>query len=84
MNYNQRKERTLTFFLKKRQPLLQFHLFKYLKYVDLIKLKMVSRDGNNICDANISQDNSDQPNTLRYLMVMISLQHYSNLIKYGK
>ena len=41
---------------------------KFLKFNDLIKLKKVCKNGGNVCDENIVDNNS-----LRYLMVMIIL-----------
>ena len=35
--------------------MLQFCLLKYLKYPDLIKLFKICKDGQYLCDANITQ-----------------------------
>ncbi len=45
-------EFTLTYFLDKRQLMLQFCLLKYLKYEDIVKLLLVSKDAGRFCDAN--------------------------------
>ena len=55
-----------------------FHLLKYLKYSDLIKLHFVCKDAGRLCDANSDKDESSQ--LLRYLMAIYTLQHYSVLI----
>ena len=73
------KQNKFLFFLKKRRPILQFFLLKYLKYDDLRNLQLTCKDGGRVCDANTSQ--SDLPHTLRYLMVIITLHYYSDLIR---
>jgi len=47
---------TFSNLIKNRKTMLMFHLLKYLNHLDLIKLKLVSKSTNNLCDANISQD----------------------------
>ena len=57
------KEFTLKYLLDKRRPTLQFHLLKYLKYEDIVKLLLVSKDAGSLCDANkvsINCDNFDK------------------------
>ena len=49
MNSN---EFTLANLLKKRQIVLQFYLLKYLKYEEIVKLLLVSKDAGHLCDAN--------------------------------
>lgn len=46
------KEFTLKYLLDKRRPMLQFYLIKYLKYEDIFKLSLVSKDADKLCDAN--------------------------------
>ncbi len=76
MNSN---EFTLAYLLDKRQTMLQFCLLKYLKYEDIVKLLLVSKDANLCCDANKSHSgNSDSNeikivNILRYLMLVIAV-----------
>ncbi len=70
MNFN---EHNFQFLLDKRQPMLQFFLLKYLKYDDIVKFSLVSKEAGRLCDANKSHsDNSDSNeinilNNLRYL-----------------
>ena len=40
------------YLLKKRQPLLQFHLLKYLKYQNIVKFMLVCKDAASLFDAN--------------------------------
>ena len=56
---NTENQKTFIFLLKKRKLMLQLHLFKYLQYRNLKKLKLVCKDGNNVCDANKVEDKSD-------------------------
>ncbi len=57
MNSN---EFTLHYLLDKRKSMLQFCLLKYLKYENIVKLVLVSKDAGRLCDANKSHsDNSD-------------------------
>ncbi len=57
MNFN---EHSFKFLLDKRQTALQFFLLKYLKYDDIVKFSLVSKDAGRVCDANKSySDNSD-------------------------
>ena len=49
---NSKIHSTLNYFLDKRQPMLQFHLLKYLKYEDLVKFMLVSKDAGSLCDNN--------------------------------
>ena len=44
--------------------MLQFHLLKYLKFYDLIKLQLTCKDGSNMCDANLAKDHSKQTEIL--------------------
>ena len=62
---------TLNYLLNQRQPMLQFHLLKYLSYDNLVKLLLVCKDGGPLCDANKSQNNPGK--LLRYLMLVIAL-----------
>jgi hypothetical protein len=39
--------------------MLQFHLMKYLKYEDLIKLCLTCKDGGHLCDENIFEGDSE-------------------------
>ncbi len=66
MNSN---EFTLNFLLKKRQLILQFCLLKYLKYEDIVKLLLVSKDACHLCDANKLYDQQK----LKYFMNVIAL-----------
>ena len=68
---NSKIHSTLNYFLKYRQPMLQFHLLKYLSYDNLVKLLLVCKEGGCLCDANKSQNNVEKP--LRYLMLIIAL-----------
>ena len=43
---------TLVYLLDKRQTMLQFCLLKYLKYEDIVKFLLVSKDAGRFCDAN--------------------------------
>ncbi len=75
MNFN---EHTLPHLLNKRQPLLQFYLLKYLKYDDIVKFSLVSKDTGRLCDANSthtidSDENEEIYYTLRYLMLVIAV-----------
>ena len=57
MNFNQH---SFQFLLDKRQPILQFFLLKYLKYDDIVKFSLVSKDAGRLCDANkIHSNKSD-------------------------
>ena len=57
MNFN---EFTLTYLLDKRNTMLQFCLLKYLKYEDIVKFLLVSKNVGRLCDANKSHsDKSD-------------------------
>ena len=49
MNSN---EFDLNYLIDKRRPMLQFYLLKYLKYEDIVKLLLVSKDSGRLCDAN--------------------------------
>ncbi len=49
MNSN---EFTLRYLLVKRRPMLQFYLLKYLKYEDIVKFMLVSKNASYLCDAN--------------------------------
>ena len=54
---------TLHYLTIKRRQTLQFHLLKYLKYEDIVKLLLVSKDAGSLCDANkvsINCDNFDK------------------------
>ena len=72
-------EFTLNYLIVKRRPMLQFYLLKYLKYEDIVKFLLVSKDAGHLCDANKSHsDNSDYNevkilNNLRYLMFVITV-----------
>ena len=76
MNFN--NNLSLKYLLKTKRPVLMFHLLKYLKYSDLIRLHFVCKDAGRLCDANSDKDESSQ--LLRYLMAIYTLQHYSVLI----
>lgn len=58
MNINKKNQFSFSYLLKKKTQMLQFYLLKYLKYNDLIKLKKISKDGINLCDANTIQADS--------------------------
>ena len=47
-----KKENNLFFLLKMRKLLIQFSLFKYLDYVNLVKFLLVCKDSGYLCDAN--------------------------------
>ena len=49
MNFN---EHTLPYLLSNKRATLQFFLLKYLKYEDIFKLLLVSKDAGRLCDAN--------------------------------
>ena len=49
MNFN---EHTLPYLLSKKRTTLQFFLLKYLKYEDIVKLSLVSKDAGRLCDGN--------------------------------
>ena len=49
MNFN---KLSLHYLLDKRRPILQFFLLKYLKYEDIVKFLLVSKDVGRLCDAN--------------------------------
>ena len=42
----------LNYLLDKRQSMLQFHLLKYLSYVNLVKFMLVQKDIGQLCDSN--------------------------------
>ena len=51
---------TLAYLLGKRRPTLQFFLLKYLKFENIVKLLLVSKDSGLLCDANkIHSNKSD-------------------------
>ncbi len=54
MNFN---EHSFKFLLDKRRPMLQFFLLKYLKYDDIVKFSLVSKDAGRLCDGNKSHSN---------------------------
>jgi hypothetical protein len=57
------EEFTLKYLLDQRRPTLQFHLLKYLKYEDIVKLSLISKNAGSLCDANkvsINCDNFDK------------------------
>ena len=66
--------------LDKRRPMLLFCLLKYLRYEDIVKLSLVSKNTGRLCDANKSHSddsNSNEikiKNTLRYLILVIAVQ----------
>ena len=62
-------ELTLNYLLKKRKPMIQFYLLKYLKYEHIVKLSIVSKDAGRVCDENKFEDQKN----LKYLMEVISL-----------
>ena len=39
--------------------MLMFHLFKYLEFEDLKKLRLVCKDSGSLCDANKNYKNSE-------------------------
>ena len=39
--------------------MLQFHLLKYLKYSNIVKLTLTCKDADNLCDANKVDINSE-------------------------
>ena len=45
-------EFTLAYLIDKRQPMLQFHLLKYLRYEHLVKFLLVCKKADRLCDAN--------------------------------
>ncbi len=51
---------TLEYLINKRRPMLQFFLFKYLKYEDIVKFLLVSKDAGHLCDANKIETYSDK------------------------
>ncbi len=51
MNFN---EHSFQFLVDKKRTTLQFFLLKYLKYDDIVKLSLVSKDVGRLCDANKS------------------------------
>ena len=53
--------------------MLMFHLLKYLKFENFIKLKLTCKDFGSLCDFNSDQSNSEEPKNLRYLMVIITM-----------
>ena len=54
MDFN---EHSLYYLLDKRRPMLQFFLLKYLKYEDIVKFSLVSKDADRLCDANKRHSN---------------------------
>jgi hypothetical protein len=76
MNINEFK---LRYFLIKRRSMLQFYLLKFLKYEDIVKFSLVSKDAGRLCEANnIHSDDFDFNeikivNVGRYLMLLIAL-----------
>ena len=57
MDFN---KHSLQYLLGKKKTTLQFFLLKYLKYDDIIKFSLVSKDAGRLCDANKSHsDKSD-------------------------
>ena len=54
MNFN---EHTLHYLFDNKRPMLQFFLLKYLKYEDIVKLLLVSKDAGRLCDANKNNSN---------------------------
>ncbi len=57
MDFN---EHSLHYLLGKKRTTLQFFLLKYLKYNNIVKLSLVSKNAGRICDANKSHsDKSD-------------------------
>ena len=51
MDFN---EHSFQFLLDKKRTTLQFFLVKYLKYDDIVKFSLVSKDAGRLCDANKS------------------------------
>ncbi len=54
MNSN---EFTLAYLLGKKRTTLQFFLIKYLKYDDIVKFSLVSKDAGHLFDAKKSHSN---------------------------
>ena len=52
MDKNKKNIFFLTYILKFRQQMLQFHLLKFLKIDDFIKLQLLSKDGGQLVDTN--------------------------------
>ncbi len=53
------KKFTLKYLIDKRRPMVQFFLIKFLKYEDIVKFLLVSKDVGRLCDANKVEINSD-------------------------
>ena len=54
MDFN---EYNLHYLLGKKKTTFQFFLLKYLKYDDIVKFSLVSKDAGHLCDANKSHSN---------------------------
>ena len=61
MNSN---EFTLHYLLDKRKSMLQFCLLKYLKYEDIVKFLLVSKNLGRLCDANKSHSGDSNSNEI--------------------
>ena len=68
----------LNYLLNQRQEMLQFHLLKYLKYENMVKFMLVSKNADRVCDVNKYQNYSEKHK--RYLMNVIVFQNISQNI----
>ena len=57
MNY--KTHSTLTTLLDTSQPILQISFLKYLKYEDIVKFMLVSKDAGFFCDGNKAKSRSE-------------------------